>query len=308
MLHVYISYAPEDKACLDKLVEWLTPMQEDYFLRIWYNHPMPAPPRLPDIWQMLFFWYRPERPGLPYHPHLTYQTREGHIYLFLTSHHSLRVAHINQIEIPTAVDRYTELGQRFIRIFPVMVSPSHWKQHSSLSGFATLGPKKSIAETQPQEDAYLAIVEQLKPAIEELRRNWMEEFKRQGRSLEAFKHPPMLEEGRPVWKSLPRWTGWLILGLILYSVMNWYTDSCSPRYYKRLRDVLPPVFERPPEEFPRSEPYRSPLPVPLPPKDSLAPSLLDEVKPQKVRDAEEMLQSVDSMMKKVEKLDDGIEE
>ncbi len=268
MLNVYISYAPQDAAYVAKLLVWLKPLEEKYFLRIWYNRAPPRPPELPEPWNLLFFWYKPPVVSTPYHPDLPGKVADGHIYLFLVSHHSYAVNYIENLEVPKAVERYQRYGDNYIRIYPVPVSPSMWMQYSRLAKFSPIGVKKSILETQPQEEAFLQIARTLEPVIEHLRRHWMEEHKRLDLPLDSFHKPaPPSAPPHERFVPLPGWAGWLVVFLILFSTGNWFINSCAPRAYRRLMRN-PPAYEKTPVEYPREVPYREPAPVPLPPPDT----------------------------------------
>lgn len=270
MLNIYISHAPGDAKYLATLLEWLKPLEERYFLRIWYNQGQRRGADLPLPWNLLLFWYTPPGSSAPFRPDPPPELEQGHIYLFLTSHHALATPHIDQVEIPAAAARYHEYGPEYVRIFPILVSPSHWKTYSRLAHFTSLGPKRTLEEMTPKEEGYREIVQQLQPIIETLRRNWMEKYQRDGLALQEFSQPaPALPPGQAV-APLPGWMGWALLALLLYSVMNWYASSCSPRmYHGDYKPLLPPE-ERPPQEFPRDQRVRPPAPVQLPPeRDSL---------------------------------------
>jgi len=255
MLQLYISHAPADRKTLEKLLVWLRPLEEKYFLKIWYDTGYPALPPFPPAWQLLLFWYKPPKPEFPYHPELPAKAADAHIYLFLTSHASLITAYIDQIEVTTAVDRYVHLGEDLVRVFPVLVSPSVWQKHSRLSGFKVLGPPASLAAIVPQEEGYKQLVEQLEPAIVELRQNWIEEYRRAGLSTEGFFRPPEKEIPNTGITPLPGWAGWVILFGIIYVVTAWYTNYCAPRMYHGIRREIP-IREEQPEMYRRERPYR----------------------------------------------------
>lgn len=268
MLNVYISHASGDTKYLTTLLEWLKPLEERYFLRIWYNRPTRRQ-ELPLPWNLLLFWYSPPGLSQPFRPDPPPELEEGHIYLFLTSHRSLATPHIDQVEIPAAAARYNEFGPEYVRIFPVLVSPSHWKTFSRLAHFPTLGPKRSIEETVPKEEAYREIAHQLQPVVESLRRNWMEKYQRDGLPLNEFSQPAAELPPGPAITPLPGWLGWALLVLLLYSVTNWYATACSPRiYHGDYKPLLQP--EERPVEFERDQRVRPPAPVQLPPdRDSM---------------------------------------
>lgn len=270
MLRIYISHAAGDTKYLATLLEWLKPLEEKYFLRIWYNRPPSRAPSLPLPWNILLFWYSPPQPGAPFRPHPPVELEQGHIYLFLTSHRSLATPHINQVEIPAATTRYHDLGPTLIRIHPVLVTPSHWKTYSRLAHFPTLGPKKSLEESQPKEEGYRELINQLQPLIETLRRNWMERYHQDGLPLDDFNRPAPKALPPPALTPLPGWLGWVLVALLFYSVMNWYATGCSPKmYHGDYKPLLQPE-EVQPVEFPRRPPAQAPTPVLLPPeRDSL---------------------------------------
>lgn len=270
MIRIYISHAPGDSKTLATLLEWLKPLEEKYFLRIWYNGPPPRPQTLPLPWNILLFWYSPPQPSAPFRPDPPEALGQSHIYLFLTSHHALAAPHINQVEIPAATARYHDLGPALIRIFPVIVSPSHWKTYSRLAHFATIGPKKSLSESQPKEEGFRELVTQLQPIIENLRRNWMERYHQDGLPLDEFSRPAPKGLPAPALSPLPGWLGWVLVFLLFYSVANWYATGCAPKiYHGDYKPLLAPE-EQNPVEFPRKPPAQSPTPVQLPPeKDSL---------------------------------------
>jgi hypothetical protein len=269
MLNLYISHAAADRKTLDKLLIWLKPLEEKYFLRIWYDKPLPKPKPLPIAWQMLLFWYKPPVNKLPYNPDLPVKVREGHIYLFLTSYNSLASPHINQIEIPAAADRLIQNGENLVRIFPVVVSPSQWKKDSRLAGFKPLGPEGGISKSKPEEDAFNQIIDELEPIIGELRQNWIEENKRLGLPTDTFfkQEAAALPGSEP--SSLPAWSGWLLLFGIIYFVSAWFTTYCAPNMYHRYKPERSP-FESQPRPYFRENPYRLPDTTNLPPVDEPA--------------------------------------
>ncbi|MBK6930321.1 MAG: hypothetical protein IPH12_05430 [Saprospirales bacterium] len=247
MLRVYISYAPADKPYLDTLLKWLKPLQEKYFLRIWHN-PFPAPGALaPYQWDDMLD-----------------QLEAAHIYLFLTSYHALSAAHIQQEEVPRAVARYIDLGENYVRVYPVLLAPSHWKKHSGLAGFAPLGAKKTLAELKPEENGYLEIVNQLELAVEKLRRNWIEEHHRLGLPVDDFSRPALLPSAPDALKPLPGWAGVVLLFALFYMITSWYFSSCAPRmYYMYTPESLP--YQPLPDRYYRENPVQAPLDVPLRP-------------------------------------------
>lgn len=250
MLRLYISYAPADKPYLDQLLLWLKPLQEKYFLRIWHN-PMPRPfSKFPYQWDAMLE-----------------QLGEAHIYLFLMSHKSIATSYIEQEETPRAVERYIALGKNYIRIFPVLLSPSHWDKHSSLAGFAPIGlPGKTLADLKPDENGYLAIVRQLELVIVELRRNWMEEKHRLEMPIDEFDRPGLPPPPEQGLKPIPGWAAAALLFAVFYLVTSWYFSGCAPKmYHLYAPESLP--YQPPPQRYYRDNPVQYPEEVPLRPND-----------------------------------------
>lgn len=261
LLNLYISHAPADKQFVVKFMEWFKPMQEKYYVRVWYNHPEPEP-IVPFPWNVLFFWYSPPRSGRPYHRDLLKEVDQAHIYLFFTSQKSITTGWIDQEEVPRAVDRYQQHGRNYIRIHPVVVSASQWKTHSRLAAYPTLGPAggKAMNQVTPTEDGWNGLMDQLKPIIEELRRNHIEENKRLGHSIKSFNTTP------PPWGDtpqkvlpLPNWIGWVMVVAIFWSVSNWYAGQCKPQYKPYWPKKNPPQ-----EEYRRENPVRPPVDIIVP--------------------------------------------
>lgn len=250
MLRIYISYAPADKPYLDTLLKWLQPLKEKYFLRIWHN---PAPRYASD---------------LPYQwDDMLDNLENAHIYLFLTSYHSLSAAHIGQEEIPRAVERHIKYGDDLVRVYPVLLSPSQWKKHSGLASYKPLGPPKTLAELKPDENGYLALIEQLEEIVDTLRRNWMEEHRRLGLPLDEFSKPVLPSgEGASGLKPIPGWVSVALLFVIFYLITTWYFSGCAPRmYFMYTPEYMP--YQPLPERFLRENPLLEPLDVPFPPPD-----------------------------------------
>ncbi len=249
MIRLYISYAPADKASLETLLQWLQPLQEKYFLRIWHN-PVPKPwSRLPYRWDDMID-----------------QLESAHIYLFLTSYQALSTAYIAQEEIPRAVARHIEHGENFVRIYPVLLAPSHWKKHSGLAGFKPLGGPLSLAEQQPPEKGYLQIVEQLEGVIVELRRNWMEEYHRLGMPLDEFSQAALPQGEEPGLRPLPGWASLVLLMALFYLVTSWYFSGCAPRmYYLYTPESMP--YQPTPDQYFRENPVEAPIDVAPRPAD-----------------------------------------
>ncbi len=249
MLRIYISYAPADKAYLNTLLKWLKPLSEKYNLRIWHN-PLPRPgSKFPYQWDAMLD-----------------QLAEAHIYLFLISYHSLSMSYIQQEEVPRAVARHIDLGEKYVRIFPVLLSPSHWKQHSGLAGFKPLGGPRTLAELKPEENGYLMLVTQLNLVVEDLRRNWMEEYRRIGLPVEEFTRPALPPPPPPGLKPIPGWVSVALLFALFYLVTSWYFSGCAPRmYYLYTPESLP--YQPTPYQYIRENPVQAPVDVPLRPDD-----------------------------------------
>jgi hypothetical protein len=272
MLNLYISHTKADGPHLKRLLEHLRPLQEKYYLRVWYDHPA-LQPVVPFPWNVLFFWYAPKKHTTPFHHDMSKELEQAHIYLFLTSHHSVNTPWIEQEEVPRAVERFQRLGNRYVRIFPISVSASQWRKTSRLANFPSLGPPgKAMNQIQPVEDGWNVLMEQLRPIIEEMRRNLMEENKRLGQPVSTFlQPPPAWEEKPPQIIPLPQWMGWGILALLLWAITNWYTQSCKPRY-----EPYWPKLDPKPIEAPRTMPVRPPEPVPVVPREQPS-NIPDEV-------------------------------
>ncbi len=249
MLRIYISYAPADRPYLDTLLKWLQPLKEKYFLRIWHN-PIPLPGAvLPYQWDAMLD-----------------NLEASHLYLFLTSYHSLSTAHIEQEEIPRAVERHVKFGDELIRVYPVLLSPSQWKKHSGLASYTPLEPQQTLAGLKPDENGYLALVEQLEEIVITLRRNWMEEHRRLGLPLDEFSKPATPSAEAQGLKPIPGWVSVALLFVILYLVTGWYFEGCAPRmYFMYTPESMP--YQPPPERYLRENPVREPVDVPFPPPD-----------------------------------------
>lgn len=267
-VNIYISLTGEDRPYLVKLLRWLQPMRDE--VNIWYISPPAAPKPLPLPWQLLLFWYTPPNPMAYYARTLQSQFDSAHIYLFFVSHRSLTDARVEE-EITGAVNRHVEHGDKYVRIFPVVVSPSHWKKHSRLARFKTLGPKQALNQIKPEEEGYLELTEQLSKEIKALQRN-LDELKfartQPGDSPQAW--PPLLGEAKtytaPEAVSPPEWMGWVIIVALVLSV--WYSLSPSVPGFstKGYKDRY--QREQPGPEYRRENPMMPPPEQPpIPPKD-----------------------------------------
>lgn len=260
-VNIYISYTAEDRLSLQKLLRWMHPMRDE--VNIWYYSPPPAPKPLPLPWQILLFWYTPPNPMSYYARTWQSQFQSTHLYLFLTSHRALTDARVGE-EITTAVNRHIEHGDKYVRLFPVVVSASHWKNHSRLARFKTLGPKKALNQIQPEEEGYLELIEQISKEIKALQRN-LDELKfartQPGDSPDAW--PPLLGEAKvypiPEPVSPPEWMGWVIIAVLLLSVYysispsllslpgrgRGYEYEKNQPEYRRENPLMPPPKEVP---------------------------------------------------------------
>ena len=146
MLRVYISHAPADKPQLLKLLQWLKPLEEQYYLRLFYNKPAPEA-------------------GLPYHwDAMLDQLAEAHIFLFLISPNSLKTAYIEQEEVPRALARQAELGSQLVRICPVVLSAAPWEKQSRLGGQPALGGPNAMNHPDHPTTNFLPVAVKRCPA------------------------------------------------------------------------------------------------------------------------------------------------
>ena len=227
-INLFISCDRADQPYRDALLGWLYPMRDE--VNLWYEQPPPPPEPLPLPWQILLFWYSPPDDRYDYAKSVQKQKERAHIYLFLTSYKSVINNHI-QGDISLAVNRriasYDDLNPL---IFPVLLSPSHWKEHSGLSGYKPLGPKKTLAEMKPVEEGFLQLTDQLAKYIKVLQRRLTEERFYQSRIVASdpglAPAPPRAEpylgdddEAMEVRHSvqvyLPEWLGWGIIALLI---------------------------------------------------------------------------------------------
>jgi hypothetical protein len=265
MLHLYISHAPADKRYVAEFMEWIAPLQVRYNLRIWYDHPEPDPV-VPYPWNILFFWYSPRSSKRPYHRKMHEELDQGHIFLFFTSQKSIATPWIENIEIPGAVDRYQQLGSKYVRIYPVLVETSQWKIHSRLAGFSTLGPVgKTVGQVKPREDAWFKLVEDLRKVIVELRQNHLDLHQQKALPMDAFDPAPAPWNDAPERViPFPNWAGWLIMSGIVYLAITWLVAQIKPTHK--------PYW--PKKEMPKQEQPYLPKQVPQIPvrQDTFTPS------------------------------------
>ena len=231
-------------------------MQEKYNLRIWYNHPEPVP-EIPFPWKILFFWYQPKGSPYPYHRDLHTELEMAHIYLFFTSQHTVSLPWIESEAVSRAIGRYKTYGNRYIRIFPVLVSASQWSTFSDLVAFPTLGPSGKMVNQMADGEYWEALLAQLKPVIEDLTRNHKEENKRLG--LPVDPKPLPWNDPPSVLVPFPQWVGWAMLFGIFFSMARFYDSNCT-------RKLPPgaPLRNPVPEEYRRENPVK-------PPEDLIVP-------------------------------------
>ncbi|MCC6460495.1 MAG: toll/interleukin-1 receptor domain-containing protein [Saprospiraceae bacterium] len=249
MLRIYISHALADRPVLEKLLRWLKPLEEQYGLDVFYNTPAYAV-RLPYHWDDML-------------DHL----ETAHIYLFLISYQSLSSSYIEQEEVPRAVERFIAQGDAYVRILPVLVTPSHWDKQSRLAGFKPLGDKKlALSEVDPEEQGYLSLIEQLRQVIIELQRNWLEEQHRQGQLEANNSRQDLYEAEAPEFTPIPGWASVVLVLVIFYMVTSWYFKGCAPRMYHNYVPKEMP-YQPEPDRYLRDHPLRSPEDVPLRPNE-----------------------------------------
>ncbi len=189
------------------------------------------------------------------------QIESAHIYLFLTSYRSLIDRRVEE-EITAAVNRHVEHGDKYVRLFPVVVSPSHWKNHSRLARFKTLGPRRPLSQVEPEEEGFLELTEQLSKEIKALQRNLDElKFARSQPGESPHTWPALLGEAQtfqaPDAMSPPEWLGWVIIAALVLSVyysLSPSLPSLPNRRYQNIEHV-----EQPPE-YPREYPLMPPPP------------------------------------------------
>ena len=164
---------------LDKLLRAIYPLEQQYYLRIWYNTPVNSqiilsgrPWRFVPFASLLKRHLR--REGAMINPDQESRIECAHIYLFLTSYQSLGTQWIEDREMIPAIRRYIRYGDRFVRIFPILLAPSLHKQKSRLSSFQILGPAATIAKYPLENEAWLLVCQQLEPHIRELQQNLAE--------------------------------------------------------------------------------------------------------------------------------------
>ncbi len=246
-INLFISCDRSDQPYLQTLLSWLYPMRDE--VNLWYEKPPPEPPPLPLPWQILLFWYSPPNNRSEYYRRLQKQKERAHIYLFLTSYKSLNNMNI-QGDISLAVNRRIATGDELNPlIFPVLLTPSNWKEQSGLAGFKPLGTNKTLSEYKPVEEGFLQLTNQLAKYIHALQRRLGEEkyFHSRlvaadaGTGLTAERAHPYLGDDDEAMKMpemkevyLPEWLGWAIIALIAILTYRGLQPPLPlrPKYYR----------------------------------------------------------------------------
>ncbi|MFN0013069.1 MAG: toll/interleukin-1 receptor domain-containing protein [Saprospiraceae bacterium] len=249
MLRIYISYAPADSPYLATLLQWLRPLQEKYFLEVWH-HPKPLQ----------------GSPELYYREAMLNNLEQAHIYLFLTSNNSLKTAHIAQEELPRAIARHAAHGDKYVRLLPVVLSPTGGKNLPVLAAFKPIGGGKPLSDWKTDDAGYRLIASDLQHVIEELRRNWMEEYHRLDMPLDDFAQYRLPPPPPPTLQPIPGWAGALMLLIIFYMVTSWYLSGCAPRMYHMYVPKSMP-YQSLPEQYFRENPVNPPEEVPKRPEE-----------------------------------------
>lgn len=268
-VNLYISFTPEDAGDVKKLLEWLYPMQDE--VNIWFYNPPPPDDPLTLPWQLLLFWYRRPDHLADYNRVMRERFERAHIYLFVTSQRSMLNRGIER-DITRAVKRYVELGERYVRIFPVIFKPSQWKDKSKLAHFKPLGPGKPLLSISPQEEGFMALSDELNKVIAGMKRN-LNEFRQMAgnsviKSAPDFGQDPDAIEFVPADSANPpEWLGWVILaGLLIYTLYA-------------LRPALPDLpktrFKNVESPYSRPDEYRRENPMYPPDETAPFPSLED---------------------------------
>lgn len=281
-VNLYISCAPADRPDMEKLLEWLYPMQDE--VNIWFYEEPPAPDPLSLPWQLLLFWYRPPDQRADYAKVMQQRLERAHIYLFITSHKSLLDSSV-EYEITRAVQRYIEIGEQYLRIYPVIFRPSNWKDKSRLAHFKPLGPARPILSVTPNEEAFVALSNQLNKTVVELQRSLNERRQSVQSSLQlsaqagSYLGVPDLgddlegiEFEAVVRPQPPEFLGWLILVALFIYVLYSLRPELPSRASRMLKNVMPSTTK--PIEYKRENPLMPPAEdVIFPPaRDTQAPA------------------------------------
>ncbi len=279
-LNVYISHAPEDKKTVEELYAFLRPMRDE--VNIWYNDPPKGPAPLPLPWEWISTFlpifqpydYRQDYAGVNQR-----RKERAHIYLFLTSYKSLNNGQIEN-DIRAVAERRVEGDPLSPQVYPVIVAPSLWKEKSALSGYKTLGPKKTLYEIKPAEEGYYEIANQLAKVVKQMQRD-LDEAKFHHTRLVAADNTSSsapvraqpylggddesLEFRVPPRVNPPEWLGWFILIFLFLSVMRGIQGKSPTPTFSQYEKAEPENRFQP--EYPREYPMRPPAdnkPLPQP--------------------------------------------
>jgi hypothetical protein len=233
-VNIFISYAPEDKKQLEKLLRWFYPMRDE--VNLFYKDSPKPPVQLSLPWQILLFWYTaPDLRG-KYQRIYEAQREKAHIYLFLTSYKSLSNKQIED-DIEVAARRRIE-GDDFMGpfVYPILLSPSRWTEESRLAGFKPLADGIPLSSFKQEEDGYLTVTEEVASMIKDLQNRLGEAKFSAMRKVSPDVSPsrankqtgPYLGDAE---ESLnfhdiepfepPEWLGWSILLFIFISFINY---------------------------------------------------------------------------------------
>ncbi|MCB0523549.1 MAG: hypothetical protein H6576_16920 [Lewinellaceae bacterium] len=272
-VNIFISHAPEDKKQLQKLLSWLYPMHDE--VNIWYNSPPPKPPELSIPWQILLFWYAAPDNRPRYAKIVQARRKVAHIYLFLTSYKSLSNKDVDS-DIEVAVQRRVKGDDKTGPfIYPILISPSRWKETSRLAGFKAMANATPLSSFKPEEDGYLTVTEEISEMVKFLQTQLVEEKFYQTKKENSDqaklgskqKELPYLGEAESEFAfqeiqgfQPPEWLGWSILLFIFISIMTTLMPSrvLGPTRYLNVPNADDHGFE-----YPRKYPL-------MPPKDSVA--------------------------------------
>jgi len=162
------------------------------------------------------------------------------------------------------VQRYIELGDRYLRIFPVVFRPSKWKDKSRLAHFKPLGPGRPLLSIAPKEEGFMALSDELTKVIAALKRN-LNEYRQMSASSAVTtlssgpdfgEDPDSIDFEPSPGVRPPEWLGWVILaGLLIYTLY-----ALKPKLPGgaaiRFKNVEPPSAR--PVEYPRENPLAPP--------------------------------------------------
>jgi hypothetical protein len=271
-VNIFISSAPEDKPQLDKLRRWLYPMLDE--VNVWPKDAPKKPSELSLPWQILLFWYSPPDNREQFKKVVQVQREKAHIYLFLTSYKSLSNKQVEE-DIDVAAHRRIE-GDDVVGpfVFPVILSPSRWKEESRLAGFKPLAGGVPLSSFKLEETGYLAVTEEVSALIKVLQKRLGEEKFYQSRLAKPDNDTPAVRK-----RSLPytggadeslelqeiapfqpaEWLGWSILLFLFISLIGSLmpTRVLGPKRYQNVKSADDHGWE-----YLREHPM-------MPPKDSI---------------------------------------